>query len=222
MLIDLLPDFQFKHCLVSIEGKRGDEYSTPYVEVRFAKFENTGSDNASEAAYDVRIVYIDIDFVYHSNFHNRTPEPDFPEKRYRTSDWELLVSALLALPHLRAVELGFPHPSTPDDLLKAHGSTMEQLLCHDQLTATCWWVERRYDPMEGCMEWFWEEIVVKAKAPEAPDTNVGALFREIAPKYRFAHYCPHRKKNLSIALPLYKTLETTTMQNGLMYAGVAY
>lgn len=151
----------------------------PLVSISFELLENIDHANnpgqpVHQAGSGVRITRICIDYVYHtSKFHRRPPESDFLDKRYKTSDWELLTSTLLTLPHLREVELGLPTPSTPNDLLKAHGLTMERLLHHDQLTVKCRWTEHRYNPVEGRMEWVFNKVNVKAKAPDVPGKTVG-------------------------------------------------
>lgn len=180
VLAHLFSDFTIHYFPVWIEGKRGDAYLIPCVDVSFDLLQNT--DHATipgqpvhQAGYDVRITHIDIDYVFHTTFHSQPPETDFLQKRYRTSHWELLASTLSTLPQLREVKLGLPHPSTPNNLLKAHGSTIERLLRHDRLTVKCYWTEHKYDPVDGCMVWVFTKLDVKAKVlPEVQHTTVGA------------------------------------------------
>lgn len=156
-----------------------NRYLIPIVAIRFELVENTNHASnpgqpVHQAGSDVRITRIWIDYVYHTNFHRRPPGSDFVGKRYKTSHWELLISTLSALPHLREVTFGFSTPSTPDDLLKAHGSTMERLLHHDQLTVKCRCTQHKYDPVEGRMEWHYTKLDVKAKVLEVPGTTASA------------------------------------------------
>lgn len=151
----------------------------PCIQLGLKQFENTDHISTLEhpfsgARYDTHIVYIVIDFIYRTAAFRPLPDSGSPETRYKTSDWELLTSAVSSLPHLRKLSFMFPSPSTANNLLKAHGSTMECLLHHDRLTVKSCWKERKYDPVEGCMRYFEYDCKVKAKTTDVQDLMVSA------------------------------------------------